>query len=232
MNNINVPSREYFHHYDPPETALKTAGYFIEALQASKEKISSILKRRDNITILSFGSATERNIDELRRFMQLERPAQYDKDHFLIIDIADHPLKKHMEYIAKNEYDNVSVIKGDMNRVPLPYHSIDLLITDCTMNFNLTVEDYSATIASISDLLATDGQCIATLSIHPETDQPENDLYLRQTSVRTTAIKKLLLFKMLEEQSLSHEIVEEMNDWPWSPSIRLILRRLHKNKPE
>jgi len=69
MNNINKPSSEYFYHYDNPETALKTTGYFREALESTRSEIASILKRNDRINIVTFGSATERNIEELREFM-------------------------------------------------------------------------------------------------------------------------------------------------------------------
>jgi len=216
---------QYYQFYDNPGSAEKTDGYFTELLSALQLQIMHVLAEGDPLDMLVFGSATERNLRDMRLFMQEVRPDIHLEDTVVVLDIEDHPLKRHRDYVKEIGCKTIHMVKADINEVPLAAASADLLITDFSINFNLTVEGYKKTITSISRLLSDTGICVASICIHPEEEQSNKDLFIRETSVITSAIKQSLLFRLLEEAGLEYTVVEEITGYPWSPCIRLTLSK-------
>lgn len=113
--------------------------------------INNILSKKRPITILLEGSAYLVNIDTLDSLIsQRKQP----KDSLVLVDINASTVSSYVRYIQKQFPDNnYRVICADMNSLPCANNSIDLIIHNFTINFNITNRDDDQTLLEIKRVL-------------------------------------------------------------------------------
>ncbi|MFC1734253.1 hypothetical protein ACFL6I_28455 [candidate division KSB1 bacterium] len=197
------------------------------------------MKKKEGLSIATFGSATVRNVEDILQSLASERTANLDgEDQLTVLDFADSRVQKHLDYVEKKGHKNVRVVKADMNEHPLANNSVDMLFVDHTMAFNVVLDEngdldqdavenlYRTTLMSAAKVLTAHGRCILSVNTHPETDQQENDYYLRCDEqlgkLFSSAVKESKLDELLEQTGL--EVLSRQD------GVRLVLRKMKKQK--
>jgi hypothetical protein len=156
-------------------TCIITLGDLFEAVEntpAISEQVGKIYQKREPIKILVEGSAFEQNIDVLDQ--ELTKRNNPD-DSMLIIDIREIAAKQHLEHIKRSfSARNYLVVQGDANDLPLPNGSVDLVINDCTINFNASDELNRVTLSEIKRVLKpVNSLCLFSVVVDREYDDPK-----------------------------------------------------------
>lgn len=145
---------DYRNLFKAPERCVITLGDLFDAVSENGEvsrQISAIFSKPEPLTILVEGSAYEKNIDVLDRMLSARSNPQ---DSLVFIDISSKAVHEHAEHIQeKFPHKKYSVAQGDMNKLRLPNDSVDLVINDCTINFNQTDGENRKTVEEIRRVL-------------------------------------------------------------------------------
>jgi len=79
------------------------------------------------------------------------------------IDFTDGMLKKAGENVKKLGYTNVAFVKGDIENMPLPSNTFDVVLSNCVLNL---VPDKNKAFSEISRVLKSDGHfCVSDVVI-------------------------------------------------------------------
>jgi hypothetical protein len=156
-------------------TCIITLGDLFEAIENAteiSEQVDRIFEKREHIRILIEGSAFEQNMDVLDQV--LARRNNPD-DSILLIDIREHAVKQHIEHIQRSFPErSYHVIRGDANSIPLPGCSIDLVVNDCTINFNASDKLNEITLSEIKRVLKpVNSLCLFSVAVDRQYDNPE-----------------------------------------------------------
>ena len=131
--------------------------------------VSTVLSKPLPLTILVEGSAYDQNIDVFDKILSARSNPQ---DSLIILDISSDAVKEHSGYIQRKfPHKKYSVVRGDMNDLPLPNNSVDLVINDCTINFNQTDDENRRTLEEIKRVLKRDNSgTLMSISVNREFD--------------------------------------------------------------
>jgi hypothetical protein len=156
-------------------TCIITLGDLFEAIESDPEisnEVERIFKNKRLMNILIEGSAFEQNMDVVHQRLAARNNSE---DTVLLIDIRDVAAKQHIEHIKQFFPDkNYRVMKADANNIPLPDGSADLIINDCTINFNFSDELNRVTLSEIKRVLkAGDSICLLSVVVDREYDDPK-----------------------------------------------------------
>jgi arsenite methyltransferase len=90
------------------------------------------------------------------------------------LDFTDAMLEKARRNAAKLNYTNIEFVKGDIESMPLPSNTYDVVISNCVLNL---VPDKSKAFAEIYRVLRTTGHfCVSDVVLHGELpDSLKND---------------------------------------------------------
>ncbi len=149
-----------------------TLGDLFEAVEQTPEiavEVNRIFAKYEPIRILIEWSAFEQNIDVLDRVISKRNNPN---DSILLVDVSESATKEHSDHIQKSFSNRkYRVIRGDMNNLPLPSNSIDLVINDCAVNFNTSDELNTRTLSEIKRLLKpANSACLFSVAVDRQYD--------------------------------------------------------------
>jgi len=152
-----------------------TLGDLFEAVENAPEiaqQMDQIFGKKEPIRIVVEGSAFEQNIDVLDRVIAKRNNPL---DSILLVDISERATREHFDHIGHRfPTKKYRVIRGDMNNVPLPTGSVDLVINDCALNFNISDDLNKKTLDEIQRLLKPDNSvCLFSVAVDRQYDDPK-----------------------------------------------------------
>jgi hypothetical protein len=235
--NRPQPTGEYFFLYDTEGLGLAKRRYLAEAMSTVRDRVGDVLRRPEPIRFAMFGSATVRNVDDAADFLGETRPEQIMNDRIAVVERDPGRLDLHRKHVAERGMMDVELVAGDMNAVALRPGSVDLLLIDHTMAFNVALTDaaeldvpatdalYRATIANAAAVLAPHGAMVLNANIHPRDDQGDYLLrYDEQFKLYSTAIRDGRLQELLDEAGLDPGFGVEIPNIYWKPGKRMVVR--------
>jgi len=159
----------------------------VEANKVVSDRLEKIFSKIEPMTVLVEGSAFEQNIDVLDRRLASRKNPQ---DRIILIDVSTKAVREHSQHLQTKFPDRrYMVLQGDMNNIPLPANSVDLVINDCAINFNETDEENRNTLTEATRVLKTDDSAILLSTVvNRDFDSPAygND----QENTPTDAVNK------------------------------------------
>jgi hypothetical protein len=155
-------------------TCIITLGDLFEAIENDtiiSNEVDRIFKKKGPLNILIEGSAFEQNMDVLHQKLAARNNAE---DGILLIDIREIAAQQHIEHIKQFFPEkNYRVMKADANDIPLLDGSADLIINDCTINFNASDELNKVTLSEIKRVLKSgDSLCLLSVVVDRRYDDP------------------------------------------------------------
>jgi hypothetical protein len=156
-------------------TCIITLGDLFEAIENTPEvsrQVNPIFEKQEPIKILIEGSAFEQNMDVVHQKLAKRNNPE---DSILMIDIREIAARQHIEHIKQSFPErNYQVLQGDANDIPLPDRSADLVINDCTINFNANDELNEVTLSEIKRVMKpVNALCLLSVVVDREYDNPE-----------------------------------------------------------
>jgi hypothetical protein len=155
-------------------TCIITLGDLFEAIEndpAISIRVERTFEKQEPIKILIEGSAFEQNMDVVHNKLTNRNNSN---DSIMLIDIRETATKQHIEHIKQSFPErNYRVFQGDANDIPLPDGSADLVINDCTINFNASDKLNSVTLSEIKRVLKpVNALCLLSVVVDREYDDP------------------------------------------------------------
>ncbi|MFH0773116.1 MAG: methyltransferase domain-containing protein [bacterium] len=162
--------------------AANNVTHLLKVLQESppaSKIIDSILLKRQPITVLLEGSSYFVNIDALNTLLSGRKQP---KDKIILIEINTSTVLEYRKYIQKRfPNKNYQVVQADMNALPIQNNSIDLVVHNFTVNFNMTNRDDAQTLTEIKRVMRIfQSACLFSVGILGTDDAKE--LTLRSPS--------------------------------------------------
>ena len=102
-------------------------------------------------------------------------PVRHIDYSILLIDIRERATREHSDHI-KHSFParDYHVIQGDANYIPLPNDSVDLVVNDCTINFNASDKLNKITLSEIKRVLKpVNSLCLFSAVVDREYDDPQ-----------------------------------------------------------
>lgn len=160
--------------FENPKEKVITLSHLFDAIDESglRSNMDEVMGKEDPIRVVIEGSAFPRNIDVVESVLKERNNIG---DEVLMIDVSKSSVEQHKAHVERGSSTMRSeVIQGDMNELPLPTNSADILINDCAINFNRTREGNEQTLAEMRRVLKP-GQSIAlvTVVVDRKYDAPE-----------------------------------------------------------
>ncbi|HRH93156.1 MAG TPA: hypothetical protein PKV72_01345 [Candidatus Peribacteria bacterium] len=231
------PTGEYFLLYDTQGFGLAKRRYLQQAMEIVRDRVGDVLRRPDPIRFAMFGSATVRNLEDAADFLAHERPDQILNDRIAVVERDAGRLARHKHFAEERGMMDVELVAGDMNTVALRPGSVDLLLIDYTMAFNVALTEaaaldapatdalYRATINNAASVLAPHGALVLNANIHPHDDRGDYLLrYDPEFNLYSTAIRDGHLQELLKEAGLDPGFGVEIPDIYWKPGKRMVVR--------
>ncbi len=130
----------------------------------ASQLLQQILLKTDPLMIVLEGSGYRSNIDVLDTIIS---PRHQPQDMVSIVDINPSVVSEYQTYCVHTFPDKkYTVLLGDINKLPLPSHSVDLVIHNFTVNYNKFMRDDSKTIEEISRVLKlTTSACFFSVGV-------------------------------------------------------------------
>jgi SAM-dependent methyltransferase len=172
MEKYSTEKNYYENYGDGFDATLSLMNERLRSMKISED----VLKRlnvKEVATLLTLGSATPRNLFHLGQIDKYFRPGKVEQDKAIIVDQNLYPLKKHREDILVIEgkdgwsnmpkstpefpYPKFELIQADMRDLPFTDQTMDITISDYTLNFLDKPEDIDKTFEEISRTLSTEG---------------------------------------------------------------------------
>ena len=114
---------------------------------------------KEGMRVLDLGSGAGNDVFVARRIVG-------DKGAVTGLDFTDEMLNKAVKNNEKMGYANVSFVKGDIENIPLPDNSYDVVISNCVLNL---VPDKQKAFAEIKRVLKTGGHfCVSDIVLKGE----------------------------------------------------------------
>lgn len=161
------PSREeelstYYKEFEPggKGVSLEFLLRNVESNPGKFQELFTLLKSPGALNITLIGSAATENLQRLSNFLDNHGPAPRN-DQINLVDINQLALEKAKPALPKNK--TVSLIQAEMNALPLPKESSDLVIADFTLQFNPTMESLGHSLRNISRVLKNNGLFLGTI---------------------------------------------------------------------
>jgi SAM-dependent methyltransferase len=182
-----MPDQQYYDAFEYDGWNLSLMNELLQGQIDLKPELAADVRTLDRARFLMLGSATVRNIDNLAVMDRILRPGQGAQDAAVIIDRANYPLEKHKKQLEWYEtaffgkdtvedmaqanylpYPQFSVAKADMRQLPFPDGSMDVVVSDYTLNFLQKPSDIRATLQQVSRVLGHNGMFLASVAGHPD----------------------------------------------------------------
>jgi ubiquinone/menaquinone biosynthesis C-methylase UbiE len=140
------------------------------------------------------------------------------------VDMTEDMVKKARENAEKNNINNVEFILGEIEDIPLPDNSVDVIISNCVINLST---DKPKVFSEAKRVLKNGGR-LAISDILRSKDFPqeiEEDLS-NYSSCVTGSIKREKLLAILNNQGFKNIVIERKNNSeeivePWSSEIKV-----------
>lgn len=164
--------QEYYETFEggarAPSKELRRPYLLKELLQVVEgQEQATLMKLGENerLTTVVLGSAAAENINQVSEFFETIRPSRgaTPQDRIVIIDIIDQTLQRHQATIkrkirmGRKDIEGFSVVKMDMRQLGITDRSINIMLSDCTLNFLSTKEECAIAFSEMSRTLHNDG---------------------------------------------------------------------------
>jgi ubiquinone/menaquinone biosynthesis C-methylase UbiE len=130
------------------------------------------------------------------------------------LDFTDEMLQKARQNNMKMGYNNVEFIKGDIERIPLPDNSYDVVISNCVLNL---VPDKQKAFSEIRRVLKPGGHlCVSDIVLKGELPDELRDAAALYAGCVSGALQKDDYLQIVKESGYSNVKVKEerINDVP------------------
>ncbi len=156
----------------------------INSMDISHEIVDTIKNKQDPITLLTLGSATPENINWLAKIDTYFRGKEkVENDRVIIIDVNQKSVDIHQKRIDQLDalsdwsktiereeskkhwfhYPQYTVALWDMRNLHYTDRSINIIVSDYTLNYLYSIEDIKKTFSEVNRLLTADGIFIVSL---------------------------------------------------------------------
>lgn len=158
----------------------------LDRMDVTQNGTFDTLREQPSAQLLLLGSATAQNLDNMALLDKRLRPGLGDQDKVFVIDYNLYPLQKHQQrigFIAQAEesfkrnnpdtdnpllYPSFEVAQADMKRLPFADGSLDVAVSDYTLNFAQDREEVDQTFSEIARVLSADGFLFMSVRGNPD----------------------------------------------------------------
>lgn len=196
MSNTLVESG-YYEKYGDREMDLRLRDMLaaLSSLDIPEATLASI-REAESAQFLLLGSATEKNLDSIAQIDRFLRPGKGDNDTVNLVDINHLPLTEHQKRInfleewhenARRDrpdeelsllYPKFTLTQADITQLPIADGTMDIAISDYTLNFLDSTGAVRQTFEELSRVLRPGGILFLAISANPrfplsEAEAPE-----------------------------------------------------------
>lgn len=184
-NGLQV--HNYYDRYDGID--LNEMNRCVREMTLPLELIEKI-RQKPSANLLVLGSATSSNLFWVSRIDQYLRPSKVEQDVATIVDINKHPLTEHQPHILIIEgkdgwlnepqstpeypYPRFRLAQADMRELPLVSDSVDVVVSDFTLNFLPDLSDIAQTFQEVSRVMSQDS--LALISVRVDDEEIDQEL--------------------------------------------------------
>lgn len=198
MNAESLNPENYYSQFERSGTDLDKMHDILSRMDIPVD-IKHSLESVHSAAILVLGSATERNIDSIAWIDQVLRPGRGNNDGVLMIDYNNYPMQKHskhwdwLEKLARtNEqqeylpYPDFVFAQANMMQLPLADETIDIVVSDYTVNFLDDLNDVRRTFDEAARVLKPGGVLLLSAAGNEYVDPsiPLADITIRNPQTR------------------------------------------------
>lgn len=165
INEIENIYREYMQNDKSDRIILSDLFIAIEKDPIVYERVFDKLKT-ENLQVLLQWSATWENFEELNKQIP-----SWENKQITLIDISESSVQEHLKLVRKSSFTHdFFVVNWNMLNTPFADWNFDLIINDCTINYNDTHEQNLQLLKWISKWLNKKGVCLLSIAVDKRFD--------------------------------------------------------------